>query len=96
MYRALCVPWPGVLLGLENTTAAEPRLVIGAHAVDTRTEPVADGDPGWTPLIDVSAIPLTDLIAARDTALGRSILRLIESLDDPDGVLSAFSSFVDS
>jgi FXSXX-COOH protein len=90
----MCAPVcrvPGVL----PATTVGSLLGIGA-AVETQTEPVTADDPCWTPLIDVTTIPLTQLIGARDSVLSRSILRLVESLEDPHGVLSAFDSFVDS
>lgn len=49
----------------------------------------------WAPLIDVSNMPITDLLAGGgDSALTRSVQRLVRSLKDPNGVISAFSSFV--
>jgi FXSXX-COOH protein len=49
----------------------------------------------WAPLIDVSDTAITDLLAqGGDTALARSMRRLVDDLDDPNGVISAFSSFV--
>lgn len=49
----------------------------------------------WAPLAEVSSRPITDLVASgADPALARSVQRLVRSLDDPDGVISAFSSFV--
>ena len=52
------------------------------------------GDPTWAPLVDVSGMPIADLQRAGDTVLGRCIERLIRSLDDPNGVISAFGSFI--
>jgi FXSXX-COOH protein len=51
----------------------------------------------WAPLIDVSNVRLSDLLASDggDSALARSTQRLVRSLDDPNGVISAFSSFVE-
>ncbi|GLW28309.1 hypothetical protein [Actinoplanes regularis] len=47
-------------------------------------------------LVDVSHVSLTDLVAAHgDSPVSRSIARLRRNLDDPNGVLSAFSSFID-
>ena len=61
--------------------------------------PLPDGERDshaqWAPLVDVSDIQLSDLLADGDnSALGRSIRRLVRSLDDPNGVISAFSNFV--
>lgn len=44
----------------------------------------------------MATIPLTELVEAHgDSPVLRSIRRLQQSLDDPNGVLSAFSSFID-
>jgi FXSXX-COOH protein len=49
----------------------------------------------WEPLIDVSNTPIADLLTqGGDTALTRSVRRLVRDLDDPNGVISAFNSFV--
>lgn len=49
------------------------------------------------PLVDVTSVPLTVLLSERaDSPVLRSIRRLQESLDDPNGVLSAFGSFIDT
>jgi FXSXX-COOH protein len=52
------------------------------------------GDAAWAPLVDVSRMPIAELHGAGDTVLGRTLERLIRSLDDPDGVISAFGSFI--
>jgi FXSXX-COOH protein len=52
------------------------------------------GEPSWAPLIDVSQLPLSVLHRGDDTVLARSLERLIQSLDDPNGVISAFGSFI--
>jgi hypothetical protein len=64
--------------------------------VDVRSEPLADGGSEWTPLIDVTAVPTSELMADGDTALNRSVRRLLDDFDDPNGVPSAFGSFVSS
>jgi len=51
-------------------------------------------DGGWAPLIDVSRTPIGALRRGDDTVLDRSLDRLIKSLDDPHGVISAFGSFI--
>jgi FXSXX-COOH protein len=56
-------------------------------------ESAAESQP-WAPLVDVSGLPVTDLLASGDSALARSVQRLVRGLDDPNGVISAFSSFV--
>jgi hypothetical protein len=52
------------------------------------------GEPGWAPLIDVSRTPLRQLRRGDVTVFDRSLDRLIKSLDDPNGVISAFGSFI--
>jgi hypothetical protein len=56
-----------------------------------------DSQAEWAPLIDVTHERVGDLLARTgdDTALARSIQRLVYGLDDPNGVISAFSSFVE-
>jgi hypothetical protein len=41
------------------------------------------------PLVDMSDVRLSDLLADRrsDTALARSVQRLVRNLDDPNGVI---------
>lgn len=51
-------------------------------------------EPKVAPLIDVTNLPIADLLAKSHPNLARSIQQLIDSLDDPNGVISAFSSFV--
>lgn len=47
-------------------------------------------------LVDVANISLIDMVGAGgDSPVARSIARLRRNLDDPEGVLSAFSSFLD-
>ncbi|MBB2944660.1 hypothetical protein FB565_004393 [Actinoplanes lutulentus] len=46
----------------------------------------------WAATPDVSAEPVTPLDADDGTIVGRCADQVLRSLDDPDGVLSAFSS----
>ncbi|SDY60493.1 hypothetical protein SAMN05421684_0593 [Asanoa ishikariensis] len=55
------------------------------------TDETADG--AWAPIPDVSGQPVDLLDLADDSALGRGLRQVINSLDDPNGVLSAFQSF---
>jgi hypothetical protein len=56
--------------------------------------PVPPVDPGWTPLVDVMThASLRELFADGDSNLALCIRRLVNGLDDPDGVISAFQSF---
>jgi hypothetical protein len=50
-------------------------------------------ESNWIPLIDVSGVPIRDLIGHTDTTLARVLRQVIASLDDPNGVISAFQSF---
>lgn len=52
-----------------------------------------DGDQ-WAPLAEITGLPISELAGTADPALALSMRRLVNSLDDPDGVISAFSSFV--
>ncbi|WP_281174139.1 hypothetical protein [Hamadaea tsunoensis] len=36
---------------------------------------------------------MSDLIGNSDSVLAKSVQRLADSLDDPDGIISAFQSF---
>lgn len=47
----------------------------------------------WSPLVDLSHRPIAGLFAVGDGALSRAARRVISSLDDPDGIISAFQSF---
>jgi FXSXX-COOH protein len=51
----------------------------------------ADGE--FSPLVDVSRLSFAAMRARRDTALNRALQQVVASLDDPDGVISAFQSF---
>jgi FXSXX-COOH protein len=51
------------------------------------------GGDGWAPLPDTSALPILALSASDGTVLGRSLRQVVRSLDDPNGVISAFDSF---
>jgi hypothetical protein len=51
-------------------------------------------DLGWAPLVDVTQRPILELLANGDTAMARCTTRLIRSLDDPNGVISAFANYV--
>jgi FXSXX-COOH protein len=56
--------------------------------------PAARDDDSWTPLVDVSVLPIVALDDSDDSVLGRCLRRLLAGLDDRDGVISAFGSFV--
>jgi uncharacterized protein with HEPN domain len=49
----------------------------------------------WAPLVDVRDLCIRELFTADDTsALALSVRRLVKSLDEPDGAISAFQSFI--
>ena len=50
-------------------------------------------DEPWIPLIDVTDLPMAEILAGDDTVLGQCVRRLVDSIDDPDGIISAFQSF---
>ena len=54
---------------------------------------IGDGDLRRAPLVDASRIPLHELMNSDDPVLTRSLQRVLLSLDDPDGVISAFQSY---
>lgn len=54
---------------------------------------IEDGGNDWAPLIDVTDRSMTSMLADGDTKLAQSVRRLLQSLDDPDAVISAFQSF---
>ncbi|WP_221322907.1 hypothetical protein [Actinoplanes sp. L3-i22] len=60
------------------------------------SDPIAGDGQRETGLVDVVGVSLTDLVNERgDSPVLRSIRRLQADLTDPNGVLSAFSSFID-
>lgn len=48
------------------------------------------------PLLDMTHVKFSDLLKDKDpnSAIARSIRRLVKTLDDPNGVISAFLSYV--
>jgi FXSXX-COOH protein len=56
--------------------------------------PAARDDDSWPLLADVSSLPIAALDGNDDSVLARSLRRLLAGLDDRDGVISAFGSFV--
>lgn len=46
-------------------------------------------------LLDVTDIPMAELVTSASPVLGRCIDRLVTCLDDPDGIISAFQSYVE-
>jgi len=50
-------------------------------------------DGAWAPIPDLSGQSVDLLDLADDSVLGRCLRQVVESLDDPNGVLSAFQSF---
>jgi FXSXX-COOH protein len=60
------------------------------------SDPVTDGDSVWRPLIDVSGVSLAELTNRGDDVIARAVRQVLRSLDDPNGVISAFESFVET
>ena len=60
--------------------------------VDHATEPT-DGAP-WVPLVDLSHVPLDRPVSDDDGVVGQALRRVLRSLHDRDGVISAFGSFI--
>ncbi|GLZ01428.1 hypothetical protein [Actinoplanes sp. NBRC 103695] len=56
------------------------------------TKPVRR-DPGFVPVIDVSRLSLAQLTRSNRPEMSRSLRQVINTLDDPNGVISAFQSF---
>jgi len=62
--------------------------------VDDAPKMNAAAPPRWLPVVDASDLPVMALEVRADTTLGQSLRQQIASLDDPDGVISAFGSFI--
>lgn len=60
--------------------------------MDSIQEPEAGGSE-WAPLVDLSEMSILELMASDDSTLARSIQQLLASINDPNGVISAFSSY---
>jgi FXSXX-COOH protein len=65
----------------------------GETSVEQAPGMATDTDEGWVPLVDVSELPATAILASDDTVLARSLRQVIRSLADPNGVIAAFDSF---
>jgi FXSXX-COOH protein len=50
-------------------------------------------DEDWAPLIDVTDRSMVELLADDSTALAQCVDRLLQDLNDPDGVISAFNNY---
>ena len=64
--------------------------------MDARSRAAVPGNGAWAPLVDITGISIADLYRSGDPILTRSVDRLIASLDDPNGIISAFNSFASS
>jgi len=49
--------------------------------------------PDFAPLIDVTDLPIADIVSQGHPRLAQSAERVARDLDDPDGVIAAFSSY---
>jgi hypothetical protein len=71
-------------------------LKHGGHPVIGAYGSIAGGDSDDALLVDVANVPLAQLVKAQgDSPVLRSVKRLKASLEDPNGVLSAFSSYIE-
>lgn len=52
-----------------------------------------DLDKEWPLLLDVNNRRLVEMLADGDDVLARCAQRVVDSLDDPDGVISAFQNY---
>jgi FXSXX-COOH protein len=80
--------------------ASVKAITLMAHPLSWRcrsVKPFTDlaeaGDSRPAPLVDVADLSMHRLMTADDTVLARSLGRVLASLDDPDGVISAFQSY---
>lgn len=66
--------------------------------IEPQTETVTISLDDWEPLPDISGCKLSQLVKGtpEDSSLRRALDRLVRSLDDPEGVISAFSSFAEA
>ena len=53
----------------------------------------SDGEP-WPPLVDLSRGPLDRPVTDDNSIVDQALSRVLRSLDDRDGVISSFGSFV--
>lgn len=51
-------------------------------------------DPVQQELVDVGSLTLRQLMESDNPTLRESVRRVIDQLEDPNGVLSAFNSFI--
>lgn len=51
-------------------------------------------DVAGSDLVDVTRLPLDDLLAARDTVLSNALRRLLAELDQPQEIIAAFDSYI--
>ncbi len=61
--------------------------------MDSAPASAAGEGTDWVPIVDASQLPIIAGFADDDSVLARSLRQVIRSLDDPNGVISAFDSF---
>lgn len=49
----------------------------------------------WVPLLDVTDVSVAELVASTSPIVARCVERIVAGLDDPDGIISAFQSYVE-
>lgn len=55
---------------------------------------MAEPTEQWEPLIDVSGLSITEIVSSNDAILDRCLKRVVAGIEDSDGVISAFQSFI--
>lgn len=55
---------------------------------------MAEPTEQWEPLIDVSGLSITEIVSSNDAILDRCLKRVVAEVEDPDGIISAFQSFI--
>jgi FXSXX-COOH protein len=66
---------------------------VAGDRLDDEIDEIDDPERQRPNFIDVSGLPLRDIIAADDTVLGHSMRRLLAELDCPEEIIAAHSSY---
>lgn len=64
--------------------------------MNAQPAPLAGDDSSWAPLIEVSDLPIAELLTDGNPRLMSSMRRVTRELTDPNGVIAAFSSYAAS
>jgi FXSXX-COOH protein len=60
--------------------------------MDSSGKPESSHDPAEPLLVDVTGMSLRDLTSSRNTVLDNAVRRLLEDLDQPREIVSAFGN----